>query len=467
MNSHHWRAAQVALIICCIFGPLSNIGLLVHCIPMEGVLTPLDSNVMTIPSVITPLRTEVTKTPRESKRPAICLEVEENVAKDRVLSGLEPEQKMENGEKKPTEVQITRPPALDHQKTIADFQNAKKKLMYLDFDGTMVKFQSRPHQAVPSEALLEVLDKLEKDLTTEVVIISGRDKDFLQEQFGHYPSFHLSAEYGALWRKPGEAWDQAEGLADKLKWKDNVRGLMDTVVREHNEVFGGRVWVEEKMTGLVLHYRELEESDIASRAQGLKIVNKFFENMRELKKTGQLPDDKLIVENDNCAVEVRMGELFSKGQIAQQVLKDKVDIEMVLCFGDSGSDENMMNTLFQMQKDWPKFPPMLTTVHVDNGKWLQKGFKTNAQQVAKDPQEVTNLFRAFYDLPPKDVNLNFEKKLADANSKHAQKSAEASLKLTQRLADLRLNDGQLLSRIINILKFYLSSLKFVSYLNPK
>jgi trehalose 6-phosphate synthase/phosphatase len=91
----------------------------------------------------------------------------------------------------------------------------------------MVEFQSRPHQAVPSEALLEVLDKLEKDSTTEVVIISGRDKDFLQEQFGHYPSFHLSAEYGALWRKPGEAWDQAKGLTDKVKWKENVWGLMD------------------------------------------------------------------------------------------------------------------------------------------------------------------------------------------------------------------------------------------------
>jgi trehalose-6-phosphatase len=264
-------------------------------------------------------------------------------------------------------------------------------------------------------------------------------------------------------------------------------------VREHNEVFGGKVWVEEKMTALVLHYRELEESNIASRKQGLKIsklpistsvtkfksklirgeigclvtVELFFAKMQKLKETGQLPDDKLIVENDNCAVEVRMGELFSKGQIAQQVLKDKDDIEMVLCFGDSGSDESMMNTLFKMKENWPKFPPMLTTVHVDNGKWLQKGFKTNAQQVAEDPQEVTNLFRAFYNLPPKDVNLNFEKILADANSKHAQKLAEANQKLAQRLADSRLNDGQLLSRITNNLKFYLSSLKFVSYLNPK
>lgn len=88
----------------------------------------------------------------------------------------------------------------------------------------MVPFQSKAEHAIPSEALTEVIDKLKNDPKTHVAIISGRDKNFLEEYFGN-TNFHLAAEYGAKIRAPGKEWVQPQKF--DVEWMENVKQKMD------------------------------------------------------------------------------------------------------------------------------------------------------------------------------------------------------------------------------------------------
>ena len=68
---------------------------------------------------------------------------------------------------------------------LADFQKAKQRLIFLDYDGTLVGFKNDPQKAKPTEDVLKELTRLTEDNRNTVVIISGRDKDTLDNWLGH------------------------------------------------------------------------------------------------------------------------------------------------------------------------------------------------------------------------------------------------------------------------------------------
>ena len=84
--------------------------------------------------------------------------------------------------------------------------NPGPKALFLDYDGTLVEFFNKPEDAVPNKQLLYILMKMNQrgaqDL--DVTIVSGRDKFFLDQHFGHYENFTLVAEHGyyVRYRRP-------------------------------------------------------------------------------------------------------------------------------------------------------------------------------------------------------------------------------------------------------------------------
>jgi trehalose 6-phosphate synthase/phosphatase len=66
---------------------------------------------------------------------------------------------------------------------LAAFKKAKRKLLFLDYDGTMVGFKNNPQDAKPDKELLSLLDSLNHQKNTDVVIVSGRDKETFQKWF--------------------------------------------------------------------------------------------------------------------------------------------------------------------------------------------------------------------------------------------------------------------------------------------
>jgi len=86
-------------------------------------------------------------------------------------------------------------------KIIGSFRKAKKPLLFLDYDGTLVPIRELPEMAVPDMQLISLAEKLAA--VSDVVIISGRDRDFLGKWFSNL-DLTLVAEHGAFIRHPGE-----------------------------------------------------------------------------------------------------------------------------------------------------------------------------------------------------------------------------------------------------------------------
>lgn len=67
---------------------------------------------------------------------------------------------------------------------ISHYKESNKKILFLDYDGTLVPFSIDPKLAVPDETLMAILSKLSSDDQADIAIISGRDRESLEKWFG-------------------------------------------------------------------------------------------------------------------------------------------------------------------------------------------------------------------------------------------------------------------------------------------
>ena len=65
----------------------------------------------------------------------------------------------------------------------SNFMSSSRKLVMLDYDGTLIDFNDKPKLAIPSQRLNILIDNICKQKNTDVYIISGRDQKFLSKHF--------------------------------------------------------------------------------------------------------------------------------------------------------------------------------------------------------------------------------------------------------------------------------------------
>ncbi len=80
------------------------------------------------------------------------------------------------------------------------YANAGKRLLLLDYDGTLTNFADIPAHANPDKELYKLIEHLSDDERNDVVIISGRAHSQLNEWFSHLP-VHLVGEHGVWYRE--------------------------------------------------------------------------------------------------------------------------------------------------------------------------------------------------------------------------------------------------------------------------
>ncbi|HEX8350510.1 MAG TPA: bifunctional alpha,alpha-trehalose-phosphate synthase (UDP-forming)/trehalose-phosphatase, partial [Hymenobacter sp.] len=106
--------------------------------------------------------------------------------------------------------------AEDSQSLVRAYQQAERRLLLLDYDGTLVPFHTNPQRAQPDAELLTLLKALSANPANQVAVISGRDRGTLTRWFGDLP-LGLIAEHGAWLRPPGEEWALFHEL--RADWK--------------------------------------------------------------------------------------------------------------------------------------------------------------------------------------------------------------------------------------------------------
>ncbi len=204
------------------------------------------------------------------------------------------------------------------------YRNANRRLLLLDYDGTLVPFEGRPDTARPSPALLSTLERLEDDPRDEVVVISGRPRDSLDAWLGPV-GVSLVAEHGAWIRKGEEPWRLVKPL--RTDWKAQTLPLL--------KASAGRLpgaFVEEKEYALVWHYREAD-IELASLREK-ELVDSLVQLTANLDVT---------VTQGNRMVEVRNAGV-SKGSAAVEFLGSG-DFDFVIAIGDDATDEDLFKAL--------------------------------------------------------------------------------------------------------------------------
>jgi trehalose 6-phosphate synthase/phosphatase len=205
------------------------------------------------------------------------------------------------------------------------YARSAKRLLLLDYDGTLTPFSKHPSMALPGNDTLDILGQISANAQNDVYIISGRDSATLEKWFGHLP-VGLVAEHGAKIRHKAGHWE-TDAIVKRKAWKPEVTKLMEDYVATCPQSF-----IEEKEYSLAWHYRN------ADTAQGISEAKKLYENL--LACTAPL---SLHVLNGNKVIEVRIKGI-DKGMAVEKILGN-AGYDFILSVGDDITDEDMFKKL--------------------------------------------------------------------------------------------------------------------------
>ncbi|OJV64396.1 MAG: bifunctional alpha,alpha-trehalose-phosphate synthase (UDP-forming)/trehalose-phosphatase [Clostridiales bacterium 38-18] len=209
---------------------------------------------------------------------------------------------------------------------LSSYQNCKKRLILLDYDGTLVGFKSIPEKAKPDKELKLLLEKLAQDEKNTVVIVSGRDHITLEKWLGEL-KLNLVATHGLWIKEIDKEWEMSLTLNNE--WKNSIYHVM--------EVYADRMpgsIIEEKDYSLAFHYR-LCDPDL--------VTTKLHEVREAL--TAMTHSMTIGVQEGNKVLEVK-DKRVNKGYGASIFLKNP-EYDFIMSIGDDITDED----LFEVLKD--------------------------------------------------------------------------------------------------------------------
>ncbi|MBC8085318.1 MAG: bifunctional alpha,alpha-trehalose-phosphate synthase (UDP-forming)/trehalose-phosphatase [Hymenobacter sp.] len=206
----------------------------------------------------------------------------------------------------------------------AEYGAAGKRLLLLDYDGTLAPFNPNPQHARPDEEMLHLLHRLAENPRNQVVIISGRDRTTLENWLGHLP-LDFIAEHGVWLRRQGEDWTLFQPLRND--WKREIRPILELSV---NRTAGS--FIEDKEYSLVWHYRRADAELSAMRARELVSHLTFLASNTNL----QVMEGNKVIEIKNAGI--------NKGTAAGRWLTE-YEPDFVLAIGDDRTDEDTFKVM--------------------------------------------------------------------------------------------------------------------------
>ncbi|MFD1466953.1 bifunctional alpha,alpha-trehalose-phosphate synthase (UDP-forming)/trehalose-phosphatase [Hymenobacter caeli] len=219
---------------------------------------------------------------------------------------------------------------------VGAYRAAPRRLLLLDYDGTLAPFHPNPQRAEPDQELRLLLRALTDNPQNRVVVISGRDRATLERWLGHLP-LDFIAEHGVWLRPAGAEWALFQTLRND--WMREMRPVLELYVARTAGSF-----IEEKDYSLVWHFRRADAELGAVRARELLAHLTFMTS-----NTG------LQVLEGNKVIEIKIAGI-NKGAAASRWLA-QYPAEFVLALGDDRTDEDTFRAL----------PPPAYTVRVGTG----------------------------------------------------------------------------------------------------
>ncbi len=240
-----------------------------------------------------------------------------------------------------------------------NLDKAKKRLIFLDYDGTLADFKNDPQKASPDEELYDLLDKIHHQKDTILFLISGRDKQTFSKWFLH-KKYNMITEHGVWISRNGEEFSLLEKV--KNDWMEKILPVLESFVDRTPGSF-----IEKKNYSLAWHYRNTDPDFGQKRATELNTV-----------LTSLTSNDSISVLDGNKVMEVKSSNV-NKGRASVRMLGED-NYDFVFAIGDDWTDEYMFQELPE------------TTVTVKVG--IQK---TSAKYFVENTKKVRELLKIFTD----------------------------------------------------------------------
>lgn len=202
------------------------------------------------------------------------------------------------------------------------YDNAQKRLIILDYDGTLSPFYKDPSGAYPRTELLQLLKEIVNDKKNRLIINSGRDKDTLDKWFHNLP-IGLAAEHGAYYKDNGKWHNNIQ----EIKWDEEIMHILEQITRKTP-----KSKIEMKKTAIVWHYRAVDTWLAELR------VNQLIKSL--INPCSRL---NLQIMRGNKVIEIKTSD-FNKGSEAVRLLKTD-NYDFVMAIGDDTTDEEMFIAL--------------------------------------------------------------------------------------------------------------------------
>ncbi len=207
---------------------------------------------------------------------------------------------------------------------LSQYRRAQNRIIFLDYDGTLVPFAATPAEAAPDGKLLKIIKQLSADPASRIVIISGRNKEDLGAWYGKF-NLTLVAEHGTWIRQPGTEWKLVKHLSNE--WKPRIIKILNTYKERLPQSF-----IEEKEYGVAWHFRNADNA-----LSGLR-VKEFVDDMTHFTARNEIE----VLMGDKV-VEIKCSGV-SKGETARQLVSEK-KYEFIMAAGDDETDESLFRIL--------------------------------------------------------------------------------------------------------------------------
>ncbi|HWO43160.1 MAG TPA: bifunctional alpha,alpha-trehalose-phosphate synthase (UDP-forming)/trehalose-phosphatase [Candidatus Eisenbacteria bacterium] len=236
------------------------------------------------------------------------------------------------------------------------FKASQRRVLFLDYDGTVAPLARYPSLAAPDETVLRLLSMLSSDPRNDAVIVSGRDRRTLDDWFGQLP-IGIISEHGVWLKRPRGTWQMLKPM--NAEWKRQLMPILETYADRLPGAF-----VEEKEHSIAWHYR------LADPEQAGFVAAELFDLVLHLtaKSDVQVIQGNKVVEIRNVGVNKGIAALEWIGQEA---------FDFVLAAGDDATDEDLFRAL------------------ADSAVSIRVGVSnTHAHYNVRSPSEVIDLLKA-------------------------------------------------------------------------
>lgn len=202
----------------------------------------------------------------------------------------------------------------------------RELIIFVDYDGTLVPIFERPEDAVLASKTKSLLKALSKKENVQLVVVSGRNSQFLTEQFKDI-NIVLAAEHGAKFYNQDKNRWKSLVMTNSKSWQPMAQQIMN----DYSERVPGS-FVEKKEHSISWHYRN-SPAEFASY-QSRKLREELEVGMSNL---------PVSVIGGKKIVEARTIEA-NKGAFARWYLDSFNNIsenEVILAIGDDETDEDL------------------------------------------------------------------------------------------------------------------------------